>query len=292
MESLIEEEESIFNCEDGSFYQENNLILDNINENFLQNLDSSYQGSVFNSSLLDESYPQKFKSTSLTGTTHDCSLNPLTISELFPSFNSFLQKASFEKSVNETINQSLDEKKKGRKKFLLDGFKREIADKAFLRQFKLFLSETKILNSCWDKLQQEEKLFWREFFEKCNPPFTFTVNGEKKEFKSFSQKWLSLIFSFKNVVRLYEEFTHDKLFNRVFDKKMQKLSEKHQLMLFYYGKNIHRLYSNETIVASTANEEFQNASFSLFAFKQGRLFPEHGVEDKGRKFSISSFIAD
>lgn len=154
------------------------------------------------------------------------------------------------KSVNLSFTTpTLKEKKKGRKKFLLDGLKTEIIDKAFLREFKLYLKKSKsLLFNIFDELKQDEKVFWNEFLQNNYPPFYFTQCRTKVEYKSFSKNLLRHIFSHPSVRQLYSIFVKEKgkeIVNSIINKKIKKIDRKTLLFYSFYGKNMDKLYSNE-----------------------------------------------
>jgi hypothetical protein len=140
-------------------------------------------------------------------------------------------------------------KRRGRKKLLFDGVKTEIIDKAFLREFKNYIKKYKYhLKNIFDDLKNEEKIFWNEFLQNNNPPFFFTHNHQKVEYKSFSKSLLKFIFSHPSVKQLYSIFIKEKekeLVNSIVNKKIKKIDRKMLLFYSFYGKNIHKLYSND-----------------------------------------------
>jgi hypothetical protein len=153
------------------------------------------------------------------------------------------------KSSNKTGFQN--EKKRGRRRVLLDGFKTELLDKAFLREFKSYVKKTKALKILYDEISPEEKVFWNEFINCSSPPFTFTINRKKMEFKSYSKNLLNFIFSMRSVQVLYDMFIKDRemevvtsLFNKRSNKKIDKMTF---LYYSYYGKNLHKIYSQEDL---------------------------------------------
>ena len=138
--------------------------------------------------------------------------------------------------------------KRGRKKLLLDGIKTELIDKSFIREFKKYLKTKKI---SFVNVFEEDPIFWYEFFQNSNPPFSYTVNNnEKIEFKSFNKNLLRFYFSKPSVRKLYIQFIKDKekdliptiIAKKKFDYKVDK-----KMFLFYkfYGKNLYKFYSDE-----------------------------------------------
>ena len=140
--------------------------------------------------------------------------------------------------------------KRGRKKLLLDGIKTELIDKSFIREFKKYLKTKKI---SFVNFFEEDPIFWYEFFQNSNPPFSYTVNNnEKIEFKSFNKNLLRFYFSKPSVRKLYIQFIKDKekdLIPTIIAKKVKKFDYKgdKKMFLFYkfYGKNLYKFYSDE-----------------------------------------------
>jgi hypothetical protein len=140
--------------------------------------------------------------------------------------------------------------KRGRKKLLLDGIKTELIDKSFIREFKKYLKTKKI---SFVNVFEEDPIFWYEFFQNSNPPFSYTVNNnEKIEFKSFNKNLLRFYFSKPSVRKLYIQFIKDKekdLIPTIISKKVKKFDYKvdKKMFLFYkfYGKNLYKFYSDE-----------------------------------------------
>ena len=81
--------------------------------------------------------------------------------------------------------------KRGRKKLLIDGFKTELMDKAFIREFKKFV-KLKQEQKQFDNIFEKDPIFWKEFIQNNSAPFTFTVNSEKIQYKSYKPKWLKI----------------------------------------------------------------------------------------------------
>ena len=140
--------------------------------------------------------------------------------------------------------------KRGRKKLLLDGIKTELIDKSFIREFKKYLKTKKI---SFVNVFEEDPIFWYEFFQNSNPPFSYTINNnEKIEFKSFNKNLLRFYFSKPSVRKLYIQFIKDKekdLIPTIIAKKVKKFDYKgdKKMFLFYkfYGKNLYKFYSDE-----------------------------------------------
>lgn len=153
-------------------------------------------------------------------------------------------------NINET-NVSI-KLKRGRKKILFDGVKTELLDKAFLREFKSYIKKTKLLRGIYEEMKTEEKKFWNEFMLNSTPPFTFTIHGERTEFKSYNKCLLNFIFSFTSSRELYEKFIKDRerevvmaLINKKFNKR--SVDEKTFLYYSYYGRNLHKIYSTQDL---------------------------------------------
>ena len=140
--------------------------------------------------------------------------------------------------------------KRGRKKLLLEGIKTELIDKSFIREFKKYLKTKKI---SFVNVFEEDPIFWYEFFQNSNPPFSYTINNnEKIEFKSFNKNLLRFYFSKPSVRKLYIQFIKDKekdLIPTIISKKVKKFDYKvdKKMFLFYkfYGKNLYKFYSDE-----------------------------------------------
>ncbi len=173
-------------------------------------------------------------------------------------------------SINNTnkLNQSCNlsciyptDKKRGRKKILIDGIKTEIIDKAFLREFKSYLKKSKCLKFIYDDLKHEEKTFWNEFLQTNSPPFIFTINNNRIEYKSYSKNLLKHLFSFASMRNLYNQFFKEKgkeIINSIVNKKIKKVDRKVILFYSFYGKNMHKLYSNEIFSEFNIDEMSEN----------------------------------
>ena len=165
---------------------------------------------------------------------------------------------------NISLNSSFS-KRRGRKKVLFDGFKTEIIDKAFLREFRVYLKKSKCLRILFDELKSEEKLFWNEFMQNCNPPFIFNVNHQKIEFKSFNRNYLKFIFSFNSSRNLYSSFIKEKgkdIMQSIMSKKTKQIDKKMALLYNVYGKNLHKLYSDDYNINDLLFEEIENNSYT------------------------------
>ncbi len=163
-------------------------------------------------------------------------------------------------SCNNTSLNSSFSKRRGRKKVLFDGFKTEIIDKAFLREFRVYLKKSKCLKLLYDELKNEEKLFWNEFMQNSNPPFVFNINNQKVEFKSFSRNFLKYIFSFNSTRNLYNIFIKEKgkeIMQSILSKKIKQIDKKMALLYSLYGKNLHKLYSDEYNINDLLFEEIE-----------------------------------
>ena len=167
-------------------------------------------------------------------------------------------------SCNNISFSSSFSKRRGRKKFLLDGFKTEILDKAFLREFRLYLKKSKNLRIIYDELRNDEKLFWNEFLQNNNPPFTFNINNQKVEFKSFNKNLLKYIFSFNSSKNLYSIFIKERgkdIIQSILNKKVKQMDTKMILLYNFYGKNLHKLYSDDYNINDLLYEELENQSY-------------------------------
>ncbi len=169
-------------------------------------------------------------------------------------------------STNKLNLSAIDENfstssKRGRKKFLFDGVKTEIIDKAFLREFKHYLKKNRHhIKVIYDELKQDEKIFWNEFLLCNNPPFNFTQNRSKIEYKSFSKTLLRFVFSHQSVRQLYAIFIREKgkeLVNSIINKKIKKIDRKMLLFYSFYGNNIHKFYSNDYSINDINVEELE-----------------------------------
>ena len=161
---------------------------------------------------------------------------------------------------------SSNSKKKGRKKYLLDGVKTELVDKAFLREFRNYIAKHKVLRAIYDELKGEEKLFWNEFLQNTNAPFSYTINGQKTSFKSFNHKLLIFLFSQQSMRQLYDIFVknnYKEIISSVQSKKIKKIDNKTLLFYSFYGKNLHKIYSNEYNACDLNMDELENTG--LFA---------------------------
>lgn len=136
--------------------------------------------------------------------------------------------------------------KRGRKQFLLSGIKTEILDKTFLREFKNYL---KLRKKEFKNIFEEDPVFWNEFLENKNPPFSFTQGEKKIEFKSYNKYFMNFIFSKSGVNTLYNRFIletkGDTKFDKIFSKKKMKKSPDIYTIAFYkyYRQNLNKLYS-------------------------------------------------
>lgn len=177
---------------------------------------------------------------------------------------------------NPKLNQSCSlsfnfqqQKKRGRKKFLFDGIKTEVIDKAFLREFKSYIKKSKVVfKTIYDELKQEEKIFWNEFLQNTNPPFVFTQNRVKVEYKSFNRQLLKFIFSHLSVRKIYSLFIKEKekdLMGSILNKKVKKIDRKMLLIYSFYGKNLHKLYSDEYNIHDINFEEIEGIGLSNFS---------------------------
>jgi hypothetical protein len=151
--------------------------------------------------------------------------------------------------------------KRGRKKILLDGLKTELMDKAFIREFKKYI-KLKQESKQFDNIFEKDPIFWKEFSQNSVAPFIFTVNGEKVKYKSYNKQLLKMLFSRPDVRKLYSFFVNDRekdFSANINMKKIKKLEHNLYLFSYYYGKNLHKIYSDEY----SANEiSFENDDMS------------------------------
>jgi hypothetical protein len=259
---------------DESFLHENNYLFDNFNDNY--SLDKL---NISGGSTMEETNINKFRKNFLQFKSSrefnlHTSNNQMNKSELIKHFsrksnqnysyynhthNNISNRISEKNNINSSciVEFSNENKKRGRKKMLLDGIKREIIDKAFLRQFKLYIKE-RILNKSLDILiDKDKKTFWNEFLQTNNPPFIFTINEKKIVFKSFSQSFLKFIFSQPFLRTLYDSFVKERenrIINSIFNKKTKRFDEK--MLKFYslYGANLHIIYSTDSLSEMNMDE--------------------------------------
>ena len=137
--------------------------------------------------------------------------------------------------------------KRGRKQILLSGIKTEIMDKTFLREFKKYL---KLKKKEYQNIFDQDYVFWNEFLESKNPPFSFTQGGKKIPFRSYNRKLMNFIFSRKGANTLYTKFISENRelkVDRIFSKKHLKKGPDYYTIAFYkyYRENLNRLYSKE-----------------------------------------------
>ena len=154
--------------------------------------------------------------------------------------------------------------KRGRKKILLDGLKTELMDKAFIREFKKYI-KLKQESKQFDNIFEKDPIFWKEFSQNSVAPFIFTVNGEKVKYKSYNKQLLKMLFSRPDVRKLYSFFVNDRekdFSANINMKKIKKLEHNLYLFSYYYGKNLHKIYSDEYSAneISFENEELINMS--------------------------------
>ena len=94
---------------------------------------------------------------------------------------------------------------------------------------------------------ENNKEFWKQFFGKKSPPFSFNYKGEKKEFNSFNRKFFEFIMSVDDMYNLYEKFLNDKKYQitqKEKRRKKQKDIKKNQAYENYLN-NFHIFYSKE-----------------------------------------------
>lgn len=182
------------------------------------------------------------------------------------NINSFNNHNNTNTKLNQSCNLTLENKRRGRKKILFDGVKTEIIDKAFLREFKSFVKKSKhLLRNIFDDLKAEEKVFWNEFLLSGNPPLYFAQGNQIVEYKSFGKNLLKFIFSHPSVRQLYTIFVKQKgkeIVNLVVNKKIKKIDRKMLLFYSFYGKNLHKLYSNDYNLSDLNIDELEGLYLS------------------------------
>jgi hypothetical protein len=258
-----------FEVENESFLHENNYLFHNLTNEEITNsfeINSTLPPSDFCvkfDSTIEESEIRKIrnnilslkanksqdpnKSEIITEKKRVFQVHNLTNNNISNNNNNSINK------LNQSCSLSIiypNDKRRGRKKLLFDGIKTEIIDKAFLREFKSYLKRTKCLKYLYEELKPEEKGFWNDFMQTNNPPFTFLINNTRIEFKSYSKNFLKHIFSFASVRQLYNQFFRERgkeIINSIVNKKKEKVDRKLILFYSFYGKNMHKLYSNEIL---------------------------------------------
>lgn len=171
-------------------------------------------------------------------------------------------------TANDTLNTSvklnlniskITKPKRGRIQFLLKGIKIEVIDRAYIREFRKFL---KFQGESIKTIIEDDKSFWEEFFQNNNPPFYFTqLHGEREEYKSFSKQYLKTIFSRPSAIQLYTLFIKEKgkeLLNCIIGKKIKRVDSKALFFYDYYGRNLHKFYSDEYDVNSFTYEDIES----------------------------------
>ena len=260
-----------------SFLHENNYLLHNFNncnsisieQNNINNITAPInENNKMDLTCDDDSVLLKIKRNLM-----NIKLSKSSISKnktMKNSINSTLLNESNKKLFNvytmDNLNNSsscLLKTKRGRKKILLEGIKTELMDKAFIREFKKFIKSKQELKQ-FDNIFEKDPIFWKEFLQN-SAPFIFTINGEKIKYKSYNRQLLKMLFSRSDVRKLYSLFVNDK--EKDFSvninlKKLKKLEHNLYLFSYFYGKNLHKIYSNEysTIDISFENEESYNMS--------------------------------
>ena len=180
------------------------------------------------------------------------------------NINSISNIKFLNKEKDNIIEEEPMSNKRGRRKFLIEGVKTEVIDRGFLRKFKEFAKKNKFLSLLsnsylseefgfiFTNLSQEEKLFWNEFITMgSSPPFKFTVNGVKAEYKSFSKSLMNYIFNLPSVSIAYELFIKDKemeIASTILSKRSKTNDDKKIFLYYsYYGRHLHKIYSRETL---------------------------------------------
>jgi hypothetical protein len=278
----IQEVDSFERENNESFLHENNYLLDNFNDTNSFDLTSSngFPSELMKfDSTMEETELSKLRKNILSLKLSKSNINQ-NKSDLY--INSVINKKKLfsvkydsqidkETNLNKTVclsnNLNLsctieNPKKRGRKKILFDGIKTEILDKAFLREFKSYLKKSKcILKNTFDEMKIEEKIFWNEFLQNNSPPFFFSENKKKVEYKSFSKSLLKFLFSHQSVKQLYTLFVKEKgkdFINIILNKKIKKIERKMLIFYSFYGKNLHKLYSNDYNLADIQTDEVES----------------------------------
>jgi len=261
-----------FNSNNNIHVNNNNNNINNNNNNINNNF-SNYNNNN-NSNQIVINLPL-FNNNSSNQNISNNNINPSSSNKLLTnSNNANNDKKNNNNNNNNKLNLSCNNislnssfsKRRGRKKMLFDGFKTEIIDKAFLREFRIYLKKSKCLRILYDELRSEEKVFWNEFMQSCNPPFVFNFNNQKVEFKSFNKNYLKFIFSFNSSRNLYSVFIKEKgkeIMQSIMNKKIKQIDKKMALLYNLYGKNLHKLYSDDYNINDLLFEEFENNSYTI-----------------------------
>ncbi len=315
----MEIDEKEFENNDESFIYENNSLLKDIKDqdqshydndvNFLHNEtlqeeDMDYINSI-RKNFLDQNssnnclnktfmLPQKKRFFNVSSSqTKQAYKNSNNMSQIHTTIlnNTTLLNSSLNGSLIENKNSSLNQttvtsslKNKGRKKVLLEGVKTEVLEKAFLREFKQWLKQTNYFRMIYDQFSPEEKLFWNEFINNNAPPFLFTINNRKQEFKSYSKQLMRFLFSYGSSRYLYDLFIKERdhdVVNKIFGKKSKVMFD-NKLMVYYsiYGGNLHKIYSpdfeieelEDKYVSALSNPSVkQSSSSQILSFSSKRL---------------------
>ena len=266
-----------------SFIHENNYFIGDFNDS--NNISSIDYGNLtaptndnVNMSAMEESEFQKIKKSLLSLKLSNSSLLTTTTTAINTSNGNenkllnktfihnpytFTNKCLFNvvnlSNIDRLNTSSQNSKnKKGRKKVLFDGIKTEVLDRSLIREFKKYLKNKDIQNK---EIFEEDPLFWNEFFQNSAPPFIFTnSSGEKIEYKSFNKNFLRFIFDKQSVVTLYSRFIKERendFITKILNKSRKNKNFDKKLIEFYkmYGKNLHKLYSNEYSISDCFNDE-------------------------------------
>ncbi len=260
-----------------SFLHENNYLLHNFNNcnsiSIEQNNINNITAPINENNKMDLTCDDDSELLKIKRNLMNIKLSKSSISKnktMKNSINSTLLNESNKKLFNvytmDNLNNSsscLLKTKRGRKKILLEGIKTELMDKAFIREFKKFIKSKQELKQ-FENIFEKDPIFWKEFLQN-SAPFIFTINGEKIKYKSYNRQLLKMLFSRSDVRKLYSLFVNDK--EKDFSvninlKKLKKLEHNLCLFSYFYGKNLHKIYSNEysTIDISFENEESYNMS--------------------------------
>lgn len=241
----------------GSLYNssvENRNLNENQNSN---NLNNNTNSSIINST--NHTYHSNLNSNTKNYTHTNTYIN-----------NQLNNQNNNIKNTNNNPSSSKQKAKKGRKKQFLDGVKREILEKAFIREFKSYIKINDILlKQLYNDLKTDEKQFWNIFLNQSStPPFVYYNSNQKRiEFKSFSNDYMKFMFSYTSVRILYETFIKDKeieVVNKIFSKKTKtgrSGNEDFKREIVYYalyGRNLHKVYS-----VCESDNEYEKLCFEM-----------------------------
>lgn len=223
------------NNENRANISNNNLNNINCLENSYLKENSNKDFSLYNTSLNLINNLKSFKSSTI-----NLSNNIINSNKINKKQTNF---------VNTTNSSNCN--KKGRKKTLLEGVKTELLDKAILREFRSYIKKTNALKSLNDYQKSEESEFWNEFMNINIPPFIYTINGRKQEFKSYNKSLMRYIFSHNSIKMLYSNFIKGRekevalnIISKRSNSYFQNNLDNKKLYMYYsiYCKNLHKIY--------------------------------------------------